>query len=157
MTPSCSEIRDWSCWLSNDVGLSIFHFHVYISGRQISIEFTVSFFLIPKNLQGFFWVPFGHQTTKTRVGGTEFPKSFPLSSTGNSTVFRVFLRSCPKELGYQESCPEDGSQLTKNGSQLLWHLCERKKSEDTLNKKQVSFFLFGMFTKYDFDSSGSDG
>lgn len=80
MTPSCSEIRNWSCWLSNDVGLSILHFHVYISGRQISIEFTVSFFLIPKNLQVFFWVPFGHQTTKTRVRGTEFPKSFPLSS-----------------------------------------------------------------------------
>ena len=96
-----------------------------------------------------FLVPFGHQTTKTRVGGTEFPKSFSLSSTGNSTVFRVFLRSCRKELGYQESCPEDGSQLTKNGSQLHWHLCvcERKKSEDTLNKKQVRCFFVRNFYK----------
>ena len=70
-------------------------------------------FLDPKKSTSFFFgCPLVIKSQKRGWGEPSSLKVFHCL-TGNSTVFRVFLRSCRKELGYQESCPEDGSEKNR--------------------------------------------
>ena len=125
---------------------------MYISGRQISIEFTVSFFLIPKIYKVFFGCPGALWSSNHKKRGWGEPSSLK--------VFHCRHWKFNSFPSFPEVLPE-GTRIPR----ILSRRWIRKKSEGTLNKNRGTpstksksgVFLFGIFTKYNFDSSGSDG